>query len=178
MSALYPTSSFVAYASGVYMADFKEVRARLERRREELVDELARLDQALTAIEDAERLLGLSEDNDSSRPSKSSEVKLESPQGKGPSFTPDEIAGIAREVLLERGRPLKRGALVRAIESKGFLLPGKDKAKNLGTILWRHRLEFVHIEKFGYWPRDIRFAEAFDPNFPPDGIFSPRLNDQ
>ncbi|WP_126401342.1 hypothetical protein [Blastochloris tepida] len=70
-------------------------------------------------------------------------------------LTPTQIADLAREVLGERGIPMTRGELVTAIESRGVLLPGKDKSKNLGTILWRFSDRFRNIEGRGYWPTDL-----------------------
>ncbi len=171
LGALSRADFLAVYPAGVYMADFKDLRESLHRRRAELTAELDRLNRTLLAINDAEKLLG---DTSQSGGSQSHNTQHESPQRRV-AFTPGEVSSIAREVLLERGRPLKRGALVRAIEEKGFHLSGKDKAKNLGTILWRHNHDFVHIEKFGYWPRDLKFGTAYDPELPPDGIFSPRL---
>ena len=77
---------------------------------------------------------------------------------------PSEIANLARETLLDNGRPLKRGALVRAMERRGVTLVGSDKAKNLGTILWRHRDSFVNIDGHGYWPADVPLNGLWDPN--------------
>src|SRR3954447_7273819 len=62
---------------------------------------------------------------------------------------------LAYEVLLEHGRPMTRNELVGAIEARGFPLAGKNKSKNLGTILWRFRNRFDNIEGRGYWPKDV-----------------------
>lgn len=70
-------------------------------------------------------------------------------------LTPTQIADLAREALGEWGRPMTRGELVTAIESRGVVIPGKDKSKNLGTILWRFRDRFRNIEGRGYWPTDL-----------------------
>ena len=65
---------------------------------------------------------------------------------------------------------MKRGPLVRAMEERSIPVAGKDKAKNLGTILWRHLDQFVSLEGLGYWPRDKRYRNVYDPANPPDGI--------
>ncbi len=47
--------------------------------------------------------------------------------------------------------------------ARGIPLAGKDKSKNLGTILWRFSDRFLNILGQGYWPKD-----APSPNL--DGI--------
>ena len=58
---------------------------------------------------------------------------------------------------------MKRGELVAELEMRGFPLAGTDKNKNLGTILWRHSRDFVHLEKFGYWLRDVPLEGVYSP---------------
>lgn len=60
----------------------------------------------------------------------------------------------ARRIIVREGRPLKRGELVRHLEREGFPVEGNDKAKVLGTNLWRSG-RFEAIEGEGYWPRDL-----------------------
>ncbi|MDZ5450859.1 hypothetical protein [Labrys sp. ZIDIC5] len=70
-------------------------------------------------------------------------------------LSPDAILAACREVLVDARRPMTRGELVRALEARGHVLGGKDKAKNVGTILWRHRDKFIQIPELGYWPADV-----------------------
>lgn len=60
----------------------------------------------------------------------------------------------AKRLILEARRPLKRGELVRLLERDGLPVEGTDKAKVLGTNLWRSG-QFEQIEGQGYWPKDI-----------------------
>lgn len=60
----------------------------------------------------------------------------------------------ARRLIVEAGRPLKRGELVRQLERQGLPVEGTDKAKVLGTNLWRSG-KFEQIEGEGYWPLDL-----------------------
>lgn len=69
--------------------------------------------------------------------------------------SPRELASLAREEILAKGRPLTRGDLVDALQARGVHISGLDKAKNLGTILWRFRDEFSNIPGRGYWPTDM-----------------------
>lgn len=65
---------------------------------------------------------------------------------------PRELALLARDIIRERGRPMTRSELAEAIEARGIPLAGRDRIKNLGTILWRQSDLFTHIEDQGYWP--------------------------
>lgn len=60
----------------------------------------------------------------------------------------------ARRLILEARRPLKRGELVRLLERDGLPVEGSDKAKVLGTNLWRSG-QFEQVEGEGYWPKDV-----------------------
>lgn len=66
---------------------------------------------------------------------------------------PHDIALLARDIIREAGRPMTRSELTEAIEARGVPLAGQDRVKNLGTILWRQKDLFVHIENKGYWPK-------------------------
>jgi hypothetical protein len=65
-----------------------------------------------------------------------------------------ELLAEVRRMIVSEGRPLNRGELVRRLEAAGYLIEGGDKAKVLGTNIWRSEA-FVHIEGLGYWPRDV-----------------------
>jgi hypothetical protein len=79
------------------------------------------------------------------------------------TLPPDEVASHARAVLIESGRPMRRGQLVRALLARNVPLSGTDKNKNLGTILWRHKDQFVSLEKLGYWVKDVPLPGVYEP---------------
>jgi hypothetical protein len=60
----------------------------------------------------------------------------------------------ARRIIIGEGRPLSRSELLRRLESIGYLVDGRDKAKVLGTNIWRSQ-KFHHLEGRGYWPKDV-----------------------
>lgn len=70
-------------------------------------------------------------------------------------YTPRQLAGFARNEIVKRGRPMTRGELVDAFEAEGIPLVGADPAKNVGTIMWRFRNEFLNVPGQGYWPKDL-----------------------
>lgn len=53
--------------------------------------------------------------------------------------------------------------MVRLLTLRGLKLPGTDKAKNIGTIMWRSN-EFDNVEGKGYWPKDAEPWRGYDPN--------------
>lgn len=158
---------FLGSASvGKFMAkSLQEVIDEYEKERATLHAKLERVDSILNNLRQAEALARSAElakvrvPNPTSAPVSSAQSQANQAR---PALTPDEVIREARNVLLEVGKPLKRGALVRAIEAKGLLVPGTDKAKNLGTILWRANRTFASIEKYGYWPIDVDLPGIYD----------------
>lgn len=59
-------------------------------------------------------------------------------------------AAAAEKLILARGRPMTRYELVEAIERDGLIVGGHDKARNIGTILWRSKA--FENQGEGYWP--------------------------
>lgn len=83
------------------------------------------------------------------------------------SLPRQEIRKRAREFMLERGTPMTRGELVEAFHMRGLPIGGVDPARNMGTIMWRLRDDFVNIEGHGYWPRNKACQSVgYDPSDP------------
>lgn len=92
-------------------------------------------------------------------------------------LTPKGIVELAERVIRESGRPLTRGDLVAMFAARDVELPGDDKARYIGTIMWRHKSKFINIEGRGYWlrgqpvpppmPQIVPYPESpFDPDDP------------
>ena len=149
--------------------DYDRQREVLVKRQEEVSAELIRVESILDnlrraeAIASREELTGI-QVPDPGHLSATSANSNNTGSRQQPALTPDEVLKEARAVLLENGKPLKRGNIVRAIEAKGMIVPGADKAKNLGTILWRAEHAFVSIEGYGYWPADIPIQGIYKPS--------------
>ncbi|WP_398465062.1 hypothetical protein [Tardiphaga sp.] len=75
--------------------------------------------------------------------------------------SPEQIADEVYELIREKGRPMKRGEIARALLERNIPLAGKDRNKNVGTILWRHQDRFVNIPKLGYWIADTDLPGVF-----------------
>lgn len=70
-----------------------------------------------------------------------------------------EMMNRARRIIIERGRPMKRGELVKELESEGFVITGKNKNKVFGTNLWRSG-RFRSVGRDGYWPKDVALPKT------------------
>jgi hypothetical protein len=84
--------------------------------------------------------------------------KKRNPRGSSPA----DITSKARELILKSGAPIPRSALVKAIEAAGLVIGAADKAKGLGTIMWRSK-QFVTTDK-GYWPNDVPLPDDISLN--------------
>ncbi len=58
---------------------------------------------------------------------------------------PWQIVQMVEDVLLTQGRPMTRTELTEALLARRAALAGEDKARYLGTILWRNRHMFVNL---------------------------------
>jgi hypothetical protein len=90
------------------------------------------------------------------------------------------IAEIAQNIMEGIGVPLTRARLVEALEHRDIELPSKDKARYIGTIMWRNRKTFVNLDGFGYWIRELPCeAVGYDPmgarkKLPLPGLIPPK----
>jgi len=155
------------------MSDFDRLLARLRASRERAISHLKAIDRAIANLEAAKEALpeemledAIKSSSDDAEPMGEPTLfrSKAAPQRERGILSPLKIATAAREAILAAGRPLKRGQLVRELERREIPLAGKDKSKNLGTILWRHESMFVSIPKLGYWPKDVPLEGLYDPN--------------
>ena len=68
--------------------------------------------------------------------------------------SPAEIVTAAKMLMRQHARPLSRSRIVKLLMREGIILPGKDKAKNVGTVIWRSK-QFDNIAGQGYWPKEF-----------------------
>lgn len=73
--------------------------------------------------------------------------------------SPSDIVESATLEMRERNHPLTRSQIVKYLTKRGLNLPGADKNKNVGTVIWRSD-KFDNIPGEGYWPK------SFDPWHP------------
>jgi hypothetical protein len=138
------------------MAELDALLTRLHQVRRELVE---RLNDVEKLIKETEALRGRvlpvlaapGSDNEKSRPE---------PVSNGPA----EIASAVREILIEADRPMRRGEIAEALTRRGIVVPGADKSKNVGTIIWRHSREFISLPNLGYWLKDRPIKGIYDPD--------------
>lgn len=84
--------------------------------------------------------------------------------GKPKNPKKEDVAAVAREILLQNGRPMSRDDLHEALIARGVIIHGANPAVVLQTMLWRMRQEITHLKSFGYWPKDVEYEPAgYDP---------------
>lgn len=94
-------------------------------------------------------------------------MRLESVRNAINSLTPssmervdiDAIVNECLNILIQNGRPMRRKDIFMKLKERGMSVLGKDRVKNLGTILWRRKDLFFHIHSLGYW-----VAKDFEEN--------------
>jgi hypothetical protein len=64
---------------------------------------------------------------------------------------PSSFAEIMERIIRDARRPLTRSELALELEQRGIAIPSEDKARYLGTILWRNNKRFVNIAGKGYY---------------------------
>jgi hypothetical protein len=74
---------------------------------------------------------------------------------KRSGLTQPKFEKLARELLLARGRPAQRRALLDLFRDSGTVIGGTDEMRNLGTKLWYARAMLTNIRGEGYWPADV-----------------------
>lgn len=77
----------------------------------------------------------------------------------------EELRPHIEAVIREAGKPLTRGVLLRKLDQRGTPVGGQaDRAKNMGTIMWRLKDHFVNLPGYGYWIKGEACPEAdYDP---------------
>lgn len=79
---------------------------------------------------------------------------------------PEVIADAAERIIRESGHPMVRSAIAEALEMGGIEIPSGDKARYLGTVLWRQSDRFINLDNQGYWLKGVPNKEAgYDPDF-------------
>jgi hypothetical protein len=125
----------------------REIIAKLLKRRDELRLESEALDNM---IQTYQRLAMIEKTPD---PDQLSLWRGENSRAAKSAYV-SEILSEVRRIIIGEGKPMSRSELVRRLEAEGYVLDGRDKAKVLGTNIWRSE-QFMHVEGQGYWPADI-----------------------
>ena len=123
-------------------------------RRDQILAELKAVEEYLRAYENLFKI------SSSPRPAAEPSRAAEPRRRERNVIAPARLAAMAREAILKHGRPMTRGELVDAFEASGIPLAGQDKAKNIGTIMWRFRDDFLNVPGRGYWPKDAPNKEV------------------
>jgi hypothetical protein len=73
----------------------------------------------------------------------------------------EEVAEATRQIILERGEPISRGDLFKALANRGVAISSEtDPEMVLSTMLWRMRDKVVRLKTGGYWLPEKPHPEA------------------
>ena len=138
--------------------------AKALQRQEDLRKELDEISQFLAMYE---RLSGTKIEQDNS----GTEFTL-SPRRDA---SPRQIADIVERLLREANRPIQRGELAALLEARGVAIPGTDKPRYLGTILWRNKERFPNIPGEGYFLPDLMSEDQKERSSHPAALSAEEL---
>lgn len=147
---------------GVGLMAEDEIKKIVEKR-ELLRQELEKIDNFLELYRE---LTGTEDVHSETRP-KRRRIRIHPSLRRERSGTvkPADIGPMVRRILLDHGKPMTRSELLAAFRERDVDLAGEDKAKYLGTVLWRMKEAFVNLDGYGYWPRDRAYmAAAYFPD--------------
>jgi uncharacterized protein YicC (UPF0701 family) len=148
------------------MSKLDEEIAQIQALRTDLRDRLAKVEEILrklTEIRSKISELGAESTLHFVEAPKTKEEKLRTRSVS--HLKPVEIASAAYRVIESAGKPMKRRDIADELERLGMHLPGTDRTKNLGTILWRNPNKFVAVGKLGYWIRDRALPGVYEPAY-------------
>lgn len=133
-----------------------QVLSKALKRRLELENELAKLDQFIDMYRELEGTNREAVDTGGNSPAVNMvAAALRGDQMIRPRGRPADFANIMETILKDEGRPMQRGDFVIEVEKRGHLIPSEDKPRYLGTILWRREDKFQSVEGRGYWLKDV-----------------------
>lgn len=89
---------------------------------------------------------------------KEEQTPSSAPQVAGKGLSREELRPHIEAIIREAGRPLTRGNLLRKLDQRGTPVGGRaDRAKNMGTIMWRLKEHFVNLPGYGYWLQGVPY---------------------
>ncbi|MBZ9822368.1 hypothetical protein [Mesorhizobium sp. CA4] len=134
---------------------------RAQRRREEIRKELEEIDLFLRLHQKFSGGTVPEQDIVATSPDGTMTV-LEAKTAPAPTrnLSKHKMAKQVMQFMYDRKYPMTRTDIVEALELKGIPVAGVDKARAIGTIMWRLRDRFVNLPGYGYWPIDQNFEPA------------------
>lgn len=84
----------------------------------------------------------------------------ETPAVRQRGWPKERLKPYIKAAIATAERPLTRGELLRAMQRENIPVGGTDQSKNMGTILWRLKDDFVNLDGYGYWPRELDYEPA------------------
>lgn len=120
-----------------------------------LANALKRQKELLAELEQIEQFLALHKRFAAPESAPVKRKRVSRPRKRMVRSRPDDFVSLMETALRRNSAPMTRGQLAAAVEHQGVRIPSADKAKYLGTILWRNSQKFENIEGKGYWLRGV-----------------------
>jgi hypothetical protein len=92
---------------------------------------------------------------------------IESAKPRG--ISQDEFNQVAPKILLEHGKPARRGEFLKLFHDRNIVIGGANEMLNFGTKIWKAREFLVNLPKEGYWPKDVPYPPT---NYEPGNLFA------
>ncbi len=161
----------------------KMKKNQLLERKKRLVSELAGIERTINEIVRFESMWNALLSDDGELPVENifpderneSTTSVSTPRKTTGNSRKEEVAAVARKIILERGEPIMRDELYGLLTGQGLTIKGRDPYMVLSTMLWRMSNEIVRIEGGGYWPAGVKNEDiGYDPE--EVGSFESMLN--
>ncbi|MDY8109127.1 hypothetical protein U0C82_08210 [Fulvimarina sp. 2208YS6-2-32] len=96
------------------------------------------------------------------------ELSLEQSDRSGSNSRKEDVAAVARLIIMNRGRPVDRETLLHQLREYGLVIEGANPEKAMNTMLWRTREKpeygVIGLRGYGYWLRERAYEPAdYDP---------------
>jgi hypothetical protein len=87
-----------------------------------------------------------------------SQPDIEPTKPKG--ISQGEFNKVAPQILLEHGKPARRGEFLKLFHDRNISIGGTNEMLNFGTKIWKAREFLINLPKEGYWPKDLPYPPA------------------
>jgi hypothetical protein len=92
--------------------------------------------------------------------SRAAESQPDIGSAKPRGISQDEFNQVAPQILLEHGKPARRGEFLQLFHDRNIPIGGTNEMLNFGTKIWKAREFLINLPKVGYWPKDRPYPPA------------------
>jgi uncharacterized protein YdcH (DUF465 family) len=137
--------------------------AKLRKRRQNLTDEIQRIDTALVALATITELPSDELEADlaeNSAASDTTKTAYRTTGARSAGIAQKDFVPMARPIFVEHGRPMTLSEILDGFHKRGRVIGGSDEMSNLKSKLWRAKDEIIKLPGAGYWLKAVPCAEV------------------